>query len=92
VPLRFIAEAFDSEVNWNGALQIITIVNKSHSVQLQINSKLVFIDNRKGDDLEVAPKIVNGRTFVPIRFISEAFGAEVSWDGATKTITITYKL
>ncbi len=90
VPLRFIAEAFDSEVNWNGALQIITIVNKSHSIQLQINSKLVFIDNRKGNDLDVAPKIVNGRTFVPIRFISEAFGAEVSWDGATKTVTITY--
>ena len=91
VPLRFIAEAFDSEVNWNGALQIITIVNKSHSIQLQINSKLVFIDNRKGNDLDVAPKIVNGRTFVPIRFISEAFGAEVNWDGVMKTITITYK-
>ena len=92
VPLRFIAEAFDSEVNWNGALQIITIVNKTHNIQLQINSKLVFIDNQKGKDLDVAPKIINGRTFVPIRFISEAFGATVDWDNNTKTVTITYKL
>ena len=91
VPLRFIAEAFDSEVNWNGALQIITIVNKTHNIQLQVNSKLVFIDNQKGKDLDVAPKIINGRTFVPIRFISEAFGATVDWDNNTKTVTITYK-
>ncbi|MBP9019147.1 MAG: hypothetical protein KBG04_04940 [Bacteroidales bacterium] len=91
VPLRFIAEAFDSEVNWNGALQIITIVNKTHNIQLQVNSKLVFIDNQKGKDLDVAPKIINGRTFVPIRFISEAFGATVDWDNNTKTVTITFK-
>ena len=90
--MRFIAEAFDSEVNWNGALQIITIVNKTHNIQLQVSSKLVFIDNQKGKDLDVAPKIINGRTFVPIRFISEAFGATVDWDNNTKTLTITYKL
>jgi hypothetical protein len=39
--------------------------------------------------LDVAPIIKDGRTFVPIRFISEAFGADVKWDANEKKITIT---
>lgn len=37
----------------------------------------------------VPPQIINGRTVVPIRFVAEALGADVAWDGATKTATIT---
>ncbi len=38
---------------------------------------------------DVPPVIVNGRTFVPARFVSEALGAEVGWDEKTRTVTIT---
>jgi len=38
--------------------------------------------------MEVAPEIINARTFVPVRFIAEAFGANVGWDPATRTVTI----
>ncbi|MBQ3022949.1 MAG: right-handed parallel beta-helix repeat-containing protein [Clostridia bacterium] len=38
---------------------------------------------------DVAPYIENGRTMVPLRFVSEAFGAQVDWDAATQTATIT---
>jgi hypothetical protein len=92
VPLRFIAEAFGATLDYNSALQIINISYKATSISLQVGSTIAFVDNvRKEKDLEIAPVIVNGRTFVPIRFISETFGATVDWDGATKTITITYK-
>ncbi len=37
----------------------------------------------------VPPQIINGRTMVPIRFVAEALGADVAWDSATKTATIT---
>ncbi|MHC1679202.1 MAG: copper amine oxidase N-terminal domain-containing protein [Candidatus Cryosericum sp.] len=39
--------------------------------------------------LDVAPEILGGRTFVPIRFISESFGATVEWLAETQGITIT---
>jgi hypothetical protein len=39
--------------------------------------------------LNTAPYIENGTTLVPVRFVSEALGATVSWDGASKTVTIT---
>ncbi|MEZ4812348.1 MAG: copper amine oxidase N-terminal domain-containing protein [Caldisericia bacterium] len=40
--------------------------------------------------MSVAPLIINGRTVVPLRFISEALGASVEWIGATKSIKIYY--
>ncbi|MCD6107236.1 MAG: copper amine oxidase N-terminal domain-containing protein, partial [Caldisericaceae bacterium] len=40
--------------------------------------------------LDSPPLIVKGRTMVPLRFIAETLGAEVTWDEATKSITIIY--
>jgi len=40
-------------------------------------------------ELDVPPQIINGRTMVPVRFISEGLGAEVGWEDKTKTVTIT---
>jgi hypothetical protein len=90
VPLRFISESFGAEVQWNGALQVITIIYQTHAIQLQVGSTVAVVDNSIVK-LDAPPKIINGRTLVPIRFISETFGAEVLWDGATKTVTIVYK-
>jgi hypothetical protein len=90
VPLRFISEAFGASIDWNAALQVITISFKGKSIQLQVGSNVALV----GTDfvnLDAPPKIVNGRTFVPIRFISETFGAQVNWDATTKTVTIIYK-
>jgi hypothetical protein len=90
VPLRFIAEAFGATLDYNSALQVINISYKGLSIQLQVGSTIAFVDNVR-KELNAPPKIINGRTLVPIRFISETFGATVDWDGTTKTITITYK-
>jgi hypothetical protein len=40
--------------------------------------------------LAVAPMIVNGRTLVPVRFVSENLGSKVDWDGKLQRITITF--
>ena len=90
VPLRFIAETFGATVNYNDALKLVTIEFKDKTIQVQINSNIALVNNQI-DKLEVSPKIIGGLTFVPLRFITEAFGATVDWDGTTKTITITYK-
>ena len=58
-------------------------------VQLQINSKIVTVDGT-ASTIDVSPIIKNNRTLVPLRFISQAFGAKVEWDASTKTITLIY--
>jgi len=40
--------------------------------------------------LDVAPMVLNGRTLLPIRFITENFGGEVGWEDRTSTITLKY--
>ena len=87
VPLRFIGEALGAEVTWNDALKVVFLAKGSSRVQLSIGSKLAIIDGRITQLLE-APRIQNGRTMVPLRFISEAFGADVTWDQATKAVTV----
>jgi len=41
--------------------------------------------------LDAPPLNRSGRVFIPVRFVSEAFKAEVVWDQATRTVTVTYK-
>jgi hypothetical protein len=55
---------------------------------MTIGSKTITVDGTESD-MDVAPFIQNSRTFVPIRFVSEALGCTVEWDDATKTVTIT---
>jgi hypothetical protein len=41
-------------------------------------------------DASVVPEIINSRTMLPLRFVTENLGATVVWDQNTQTITITY--
>lgn len=89
VPLRFVGEALGARVEWNGDLQVIILSRGTSQVQLSIGSRMAIVDGQIIELKDVPPPlIVKGRTLVPVRFISEAFGAQVSWDAATKTVTI----
>jgi hypothetical protein len=63
-------------------------VNTSTVLVLTIGADIVSV-NGKATSIDAAPEIVASRTFVPIRFISEAFGATVEWLPETQGITIT---
>lgn len=56
-------------------------------VELQVGNRQNMV-NGKSQIGDVAPMILDGRTMVPIRFISETLGAKVDWDGAASTVTI----
>jgi hypothetical protein len=89
VPMRFISESFGATVEWLAETQGITITLGDHTVGLQIGNATAVIDGTIVS-LPAAPYIKNGRTMVPLRVISEAFGGDVVWDPASRTITITY--
>ena len=59
----------------------------SMQIVLKIGDKKALV-NSKTVELDVAPKIENGRTLVPIRFISEALGCDVEWDSLERKILI----
>ncbi len=82
VPLRFVAEAMGAEVKWDGEKQMVTVLRADKEISLVIG------ESKPG--LETPPVIVNGRTMVPVRYISEALGAKVTWHAETRKIEIEY--
>ena len=89
VPLRFVSEAFGAEVTWDGIFKIVGIKLGENEIKLQIG-KNYAVYNDKQVTLDATPFIQSGSTLVPIRFVSELLGADVVWDGTTKTVTIVY--
>ncbi len=89
VPLRFIAEAFGAKVEWNPVFKLVFITLGNKEIILQEGVSYASVNNKKVK-LDSPPKIVNGHMMVPLRFIAEAFGASVQWDGTTRSITIVY--
>ena len=89
VPLRVITEAFGASVEWIADTKSIVMAGEGKNIVLQINNPDVWVDEEKAILLAPPELTQNGFTMVPLRFISETFGASVAYDEATKRITVT---
>lgn len=93
VPARAIVEALGGSVDWNAASRTVTVKLGTRTIVMvagkgtaTLNGATVPID---ASDAKVTPQIVNGRLLLPVRFVATALGAQVAWDNATSTVTIT---
>lgn len=93
IPLRGLLEQMGVTVTWHDEDQSIVLTKDAFTITLQVMNKNVYVnDPRYGMTrytLTTAPRIVDSRTFVPVRFISEQMGYTVDWDGTTQTVTVT---
>lgn len=87
VPLRAIFEALGASVQWDGENQMVTANKAGTEIKLSIGGPAY--KNGTPVNLDIRAKIISNRTMVPLRFIAEALGCQVSWDHATQTVTIT---
>lgn len=88
VPVRFIFEALGATVDWEPASETVIASKEESRVVLQIGSRVMTQDG-KMIWLDVAPRLLNDRTLVPLRAVSEAFGAAVEWIEESQTVVIT---
>lgn len=88
VPLRAIFESLGATVDWNGDTRTVTSSLNGTSVNLTVDDYTMYV-NGQAVSLDAPACIVDGRTLVPVRAISEAYGANVTWDGNTQTVYIT---
>jgi hypothetical protein len=89
VPLRFISESLGAQVDWNGKTKQATIKLGGSTLVVTIGSKAAYVD-KELTTLDVPALMVGGRTFVPIRFVSESFGAVVDYDAEAEMVTVRY--
>lgn len=87
VPLRKIFEALGAVVNYEETTGRIVAVRGASRVELAIGSTEALVNGQRVY-LSVPARIVDGRTMVPVRFVSEALGDQVDWDDATRTVTV----
>lgn len=86
VPLRSIAESLGAEIGWDPDTSEVTI-RRGKTVRIAIDSAQATIGGKQAE-LSHPPRLLNGTTFVPLRFIGEALGEKVLWEEATRTIQI----
>lgn len=90
VPVRFVSEALGARVSWNEEERMVGISGNDMNIELKIDSNRATVNGRI-NILDSPPRIINNSTMVPIRFISEAMGSEVEWDGDARQVKIKYK-
>lgn len=90
VPMRAIFEALGAEVKWEGATRTVTATKGSTEIRLSLGKTDAYI-NGALKVLSTPAASVDGTTMVPLRFIGEALGAEVKWEGASKTVYVNSK-
>ena len=87
VPLRGIFETLGAKVTWDDKTKTVTATRADTVINITINSRDALVNGKKVPLLQPA-KIVNDRTLVPLRFISESLGAKVEWQEISKTVYI----
>lgn len=89
VPMRVIFEKLGASIHWDGKTQTVTAVHPATGtvIVLQVGSSTAQVSERPVT-LDVPARLDGGRVLVPLRFVSEALGADVKWDDETGTIDI----
>jgi len=87
VPMRAICEALGATVTWDNNSQTVTVTGAGNTVILQIGSDTMTVNN-KTITLDAPAQLLNNRTLVPVRAVSEGLGAVVDWDDSSRQVNV----
>ena len=90
VPVRGVLEKLGATIAYLPQTQTVVASTAKIDIQLKIGSKIAVV-NGNNVTLDVAAQEIHDHTFVPLRFLGEALGADVGWDAATHTVRIITK-
>lgn len=87
VPMRFLLEQMGSKVNWNSDKQAIKVTNGDKTIVFTIDNEIAYVNNIS-KKMDIPAKIINNKTMLPLRFLSEELGFKVNWNTITRTAVI----
>lgn len=88
LPVRYVSEKLGAKVDWDATSKRITIVDGKKNIILTVGQNQVLVDG-VAKKLDTAAAIKGNRTYVPLRFVSEALGATVKWDSVGNAVYIS---
>ncbi len=89
IPLRAVAGILGATVGWNADENKITLQKDGSTVYMWTVNNIVSVDGTE-KEMDVSPTLVEGRTMLPLRYVSEAFGCTTEWDPDAGKATITF--
>lgn len=90
VPVRGVLEKLGAQIAFDNATQTVIASTPTIDIQLKIGARTAIV-NGKSVTLDVPAQVIRDHTFVPLRFLGEALGADVGWDNASRTVRIITK-
>ncbi len=91
LPIASVMLAMNGTVGWDGSTRTVTLKRDGKTMFLRIGSGFAWDETGMTvANLDSPPIVINGRTMLPVAAVVLYFGANISWDGATRTVTITY--
>lgn len=87
IPIRVISELLGASVDWDSNNKSVAIEKNSTKIKLTIDSINAKVNNANYQ-LDVPAKIINNRTMVPLRFVTDNLGLKVEWNDQNKTVDI----
>lgn len=88
VPFKKALESYGATVDWDGESRTATAEKDEIKVEVPIGQNYIIV-NGEQKDIDTEAKIINNRTFLPIKAVMEAFGSQVEWDQDFRTVVIT---
>lgn len=90
VPVSHLMRRLGAQVTWNAQSRTVDIVHESGSIHLTINNRTAQV-NGQNVQMDVPPRIINDRTLVPLRFLSENLEAQVEWNEVNRMVYVETK-
>jgi hypothetical protein len=87
VPMRFLFEQMGADVEWDSETQTATATLDNKALTFSIDNVNARINNKPAK-MDVPARLVNGKTMVPLRFLSENMGYDVDWDADSRTAIV----
>jgi hypothetical protein len=88
-PIRSIIETMGGSVDWTPAESKITLTAYENILEMWINSRRLLRNGRDAE-MDIAPAVINERTMLPLRFVSDNIGCEIAWIGSSQQIVIVF--
>lgn len=90
VPIRLISEKLGAFVEWKEETRTVSVVKGNRSALLWVDNHLVKEQTDMTDYTicDISPRIINSRTFVPLRLVGNALGVKVEWVDQTRTVRV----
>jgi len=88
VPMRAIFEALGAEVAYESDTKTVTAVREYTTIRYTIGEREA---TKNGDrvTLPAAGRLLDGVTYVPLRFVARSFGSFVSWEGGSNAVIVS---